>query len=81
MNKFSINNDPTDTVEEFEELTPSSEFYNSEIDVPEHALKYIGHLQNQNKAMKKAVKELHDEMESTGKLTSYINRLWAIYKL
>ena len=63
------------------DLTPSEQFYEIENPSQEECLAYIHHLEQKNKAMKKEVKQIHDEMESTGKLTSYINRLWKIYKL
>jgi hypothetical protein len=79
-NKLKYKNDPTDEFETVKEFTASEEFYNSEVEVPEHAEVYITYLELKIKAMKEATKILHDEMEQTHQ-TYFINKLWKIFKI
>ena len=63
------------------ELTPEDAFYSSEVEVPEHALVYINHLEKSNKAMRLEVKQLLDIYSTFKDQTFICNKFRDILKM
>jgi hypothetical protein len=63
------------------DYNPEEAFDNANEVISEVTEQYIEFLKSKNRAMKKAIKELHDEAEAIEGATYWKNKLWSIFKI